>query len=51
MKSFVITQTDDDPLEIGQNIGIHSHIETNQIPKEATIHIYHEDMKDFFFQQ
>gem|GEM_PF-3385818 len=49
MKNLVISQTDDDPLEVGQDIGIHSHIETKQIPKEAAVHIYHEDMKDYFF--
>lgn len=49
MKNLVILQTDDDPLEVGKEIGIHTHIGTKQIPKEATVVIYHEDMKEYFF--
>lgn len=48
MKNVGISQTDSDPVEVGLSLGIQAYIETNEIPKEAVIHIFHEDMKDFF---
>ena len=48
MKNIVISQSDRDPVEVGQNLEIRAHIVTKEVPKESIIHIYHEDATNFF---
>lgn len=48
IKNMKISQTDSDPLEVGQTLGIHGLIVTKEVPKEVVIHIFHEDMMNFF---
>lgn len=48
MNELDISQLDNDSLDIDQELGVRAYIETKEVPKEAVVHMYHEDMKDFF---
>ncbi|QLH07682.1 hypothetical protein [Nitrosopumilus ureiphilus] len=48
MESIEISQTNSKPLEIGETIGIQALIEVKELPTEIVVHIFHEDMTDFF---
>ncbi len=43
-----ISKTDYEPLEIHTAINFHALITTKIIPQELVVHIFHEDMSDFF---
>lgn len=48
MTYLSIDKTDDSPLEIGKPIRLHAYITSNELPKELVVHIYNQDMNDFF---
>jgi len=48
MNAIEISQSDNDPLEIDQSIGIRVWIEVSDLPQDIVVHIFHEDMVDFF---
>lgn len=48
MDEISINQSDDDPLEVGQSLGFNAYVLVKEIPEELVIHIFHEDMTDFF---
>lgn len=48
MDNIEISQSDSDPLEIGETIGAKVLIEVKELPKEIAVHIFHEDMTEFF---
>ncbi len=48
MKEFTIDKTDDDPLDVGKSLGFHGYIYTKELPEDIVLHIFHEDMSDYF---
>ena len=48
MDEISIDQSDDDPLEVDQSLGFRANVLVKEIPEEFIIHVFHEDMTDFF---